>query len=104
MFVGSNGNKPIRDEACEFSSNFDWVITRTKIIKKKDIPKTVYCKTDFLPSFCDVMCSIENNFTLITGGSDYSHKLTLNLTLIKSYQTPSLINGLWKIKVTIIQK
>ena len=88
MFAGSNGNKLVRDEACEFSSNFDWVITRTKIIKKKDIPKTVYCKTDFLPSFCDVLCSIENNFTLITGGSDYSPQVNFKSYFDKIISNP----------------
>lgn len=75
IFIGHDGNKHLRDETCEFSRNFDWVMTRTTIHAKQQYPKTVYCKTDFLPTFCNHICNIKNDFTLITGASDYSPQI-----------------------------
>lgn len=89
-FIGHDGNKHLRDEVCEFSSNFDWVITKTRIHMKCETPRTVYCKTDFLPMALDKICQIKHKFILITGASDYSPQINFRSYFDKIISIPNL--------------
>lgn len=73
VLVDNNGVKMLNDIPDNFGSNFDWIVTANTIIKNKDIPKTIYIKTDFLPKFANhILPSLREEFILITSCSDYS--------------------------------
>jgi len=79
IFLGQDGNKILSDIPDNFSKYFDWQITRSKIFKKTDIPRTIYLKTDFLPLFVNItLPKINNQFILITACSDYSPEINFN--------------------------
>jgi hypothetical protein len=79
IFVEQDGNKMLADVPDYFSIYFDWQVTRTKVYKNTDTPKTVYIKTDFLPFFVNtVLPQIHNEFILITACSDFSPEINFN--------------------------
>ena len=71
-FLNADGNPIINSLPNDFSKNFDWVLTRTQLYKFKDIPETIYVKTDFLRYFANILPMLTNKFILITSCSDYS--------------------------------
>jgi hypothetical protein len=72
-FIGTGSMNLHNDIPFDFSLNFDWIITKNKIIKQTDTPKYIYSHTDFLPFFVkNILNLLNNDFVLITGCSDYS--------------------------------
>jgi hypothetical protein len=56
-----------------FGRLFDWIIPFKGIIKNKEIPETIYIKTDYLPRFVnEILPDISTEFILISNCSDYS--------------------------------
>lgn len=98
--IDNNGVKMSNDLSDNFGSNFDWVITKNTIIKNKDLPKTIYIKTDFLPEFTKyILQTLTQEFILITGCSDYSPSVNfpnefntiINHTYLKMWYTNNRI-------------
>lgn len=84
IFLGQDGHKLLVGNTDDFGKYFDWVmipISREMLIarKNKEIPKTIYLKTDFLPVFVNsIFPSINNEFILVTAASDYSPEVNFN--------------------------
>lgn len=76
MFWGFDGNKNINDACCDNSKHFDWVLCRHKVIKNKEMPFLVFCKSDFVRNQIETLKNIENEFYLITGASDICIELS----------------------------
>jgi len=56
-----------------FGRLFDWIIPFKGIIKNKEIPETIYIKTDYLPRFVnEFLPTLSSEFILISNCSDYS--------------------------------
>lgn len=76
IILGQDGHQLMTGNLDPFSKYFDWTIANNKIIKNKEIPETIYLKTDGLPYFVsDIFPLILNPFILISGGSDYSPEI-----------------------------
>lgn len=72
MFLADDGHFLIKDEPSRFSSMFDWIVTEHKVLKKKDIPESIFVKTDYLPRFVrEDFPKLSTPFVLITGSSDW---------------------------------
>jgi len=79
IYLGQDGNPLLQGTPDNFSKHFDWLVTFfnfsiPNIIKRKEVPDTIYIKTDFLPGFMNqVLPQIGGNqFVLVTGASDFS--------------------------------
>jgi len=78
IFLGQDGNKILSGGPDNFSKYFDWTIVPFNqnilfTIKRKNIPQTIYLKTDFIPRFVkEILPLINNEFILITACSDFS--------------------------------
>lgn len=73
FFVGNNGHDMINGNPCEFASNFDWIVTGKGLVKKSAEPKTIYVKTDYLPTFVEkIIPQVKSDFVLVSGCSDFS--------------------------------
>ena len=83
FFLGQDGSKLLKGLPDPFSRHFDWTVTPMNNLlfthKSVPVPKTVYVKTDFLPGFVSrVLPTIQNEFILITGASDYSPEINFS--------------------------
>lgn len=75
-FLGHNGWDMISGKGCDFSHNFDWILTAGGLLKKKDIPKTIYIKIDYIEDFVkNVLPELKNPFILISACSDFSPEI-----------------------------
>lgn len=73
MFLADDGHFLIRNEPSRFASMFDWVVTEHTVLKKKDVPESVFVKTDYLPRFVrDHFPGLRSPIVLVTGSSDWS--------------------------------
>jgi len=71
-FLADDGHFLIKDNPSRFSSMFDWIVTEHKVLKYKDIPNSIFVKTDYLPRFVNQdFPQLKNPFVLITGSSDW---------------------------------
>lgn len=76
----------------EFSKNFDWILTRTHLFKRKEIPETIYTKTDFLPTFVRFVLPLLNTkFKLISGCGDFSPSVNFPREYIIIVNNPLLV-------------
>jgi len=81
LYLGQDGRLMMSGQPDNFSKHFDWVVSyfnlgTINLIKNKEIPKTIYIKTDILPAFVSqILPKINNKFVLISGGSDYSPEI-----------------------------
>jgi hypothetical protein len=96
IFINNNGYKMEQGKADNFSNCFDWIVTAINIIKNKEIPKTIFIKTDYLPHFVNnILDTLKEEFILITGCSDYSpvinfyneYNIIINHDLLKAWYT-----------------
>lgn len=72
MFLADDGHFLIRDQPSRFSGMFDWIVTERDVLKKKEIPESIFVKTDYLPRFVrEDFPKLTTPFTLITGSSDW---------------------------------
>jgi len=84
IYLGQDGNLMANGQPDNFSKYFDWIVSyfnlwTINLIKNKEIPKTIYIKTDILPAFVSqIFPKIESEFILISGGSDYSPEVNFN--------------------------
>jgi len=74
-FLGHCGKSMANNTSFYFANNFDWIMLKDKIIKKKEEPNTIYIKIDYLPKYLYELMNIKNDFILITGCSDYSPQI-----------------------------
>lgn len=73
MFLADDGHFLIRNQPSRFASMFDWVVTEHTVLKKKEVPKSVFVKTDYLPRFVrENFPGLSTPFVLVTGSSDWS--------------------------------
>jgi len=78
IYLGQDGNLLLKGLPDNFSKHFDWAVTMfnqhlPNVIKRNVMPKTIYVKIDFLPTFVNsVLPNIQTKFVLITGAGDYS--------------------------------
>jgi hypothetical protein len=92
-FLGHNGVLMAENIGCDFSHKFDWIVTQDTIIKKKDIPNSIYVKIDYLPRFAyEILPTITNRFLLITGCGDASPQLNFNAEYNVIIDNPFLIH------------
>jgi len=88
MIIDNCGDKIEKGIPDSFSSMFDWVLTLRGLIKKTEIPRTIYVKTDYLPIFVQqILPGITNKFIFATGCSDYSPMINFKsefLTLLNN--------------------
>lgn len=76
IFLGNDGNELIAGRPDYFSKFFDWQVTYNGIIGNTDQPKTIYIKTDLLPTFVNsILPRLTEEFILITSCSDYSPEI-----------------------------
>lgn len=72
MFLSDDGHFLIRNEPSRFGGMFDWIVTEHKVLKKKEVPESIFVKTDYLPRFvAEDFPHIGTPFVLITGSSDW---------------------------------
>jgi hypothetical protein len=106
MFWGFDGNKNINDEFCDTSKYFDWVLCRHTILKNKDVPYIIFCKSDFINNHIETLKNINSEFILVTGASDMCIELSnrklfnevLQIPNIKFWYGENMINENPKIK------
>lgn len=96
IFLGQDGNKTLKGLSDGFSNYFDWELIPVGgslyIKKNKEIPATIYLKTDFLPIFqTSILPKINNPFILITGASDYSPQINFLSVYNQLIKDPRLI-------------
>lgn len=88
LFLADDGHFLIKDQPSRFSSMFDWIVTEHKVIKKKDVPTTIFVKTDYLPRFMrEEFPNLVTPFIFITGSSDWCPSVSFSSeynTLINS--------------------
>lgn len=73
FFLSGDGHLIIDNIPNDFSKYFDWVVMNHTFIKLKEIPHTIYLKTDYMSYFVNnVLPLVNNKFRLITACSDYS--------------------------------
>ena len=99
-FLADDGHFLIRNEASRFANYFDWIMTEHTILKRKEIPQTIFVKTDYLPRFVNEnLHHLTSKFVFITGSSDWSPVINFkreydillnNPYLIRWYMTNSL--------------
>jgi hypothetical protein len=99
-FLADDGHFLIKNQPSRFANYFDWIMTEHTILKRKEIPKTIFVKTDYLPRFVqDNLHTLSNKFVFITGSSDWSPVINFkkeydiildNPYLIRWYMTNSL--------------
>jgi len=99
-FLADDGHFLIKNQPSRFSNYFDWIMTEHTILKRKEVPETIFVKTDYLPRFVNEnLPYLTNKFVFITGSSDWSPVLNFtreyyiilsNPYLIKWYMTNSL--------------
>ena len=101
-YLADDGHYLIRDEPSRFSNYFDWIVTETTVIKNKEIPNTIFVKTDYLRIFSNTLLhTLREKFIVITGASDYSPPINFkneydniisHPLLIKWYMTNCLVD------------
>ena len=101
FFLGHNGYEMMDDKGCQFSHNFDWIITQNKIIKKKENPKTVYIKIDYLHKFVhEILNQLTSSIILISGCGDYcpeinfpkEYNILINSPLIEKWYMENMFS------------
>lgn len=101
--MGHNGYQMLKDIPCDFSRNFDLVITKSKLhfLSESDGPTTIYTKTDFLPDVESYLCSsrISKPFILTTGCSDYSPQVNFLDCYTRILNNPLLVTWYMENKV-----
>lgn len=93
IFLGQDGNAILKGMADNFSQHFDWNIslfggTVLFAQKNKNIPKTIYLKTDFLIEFVNqILPLINDEFILITACSDFCPEVNFkNMNFLGAYK------------------
>lgn len=72
MFLADDGHFLIKDQPSRFSGMFDWIVTEHKTLKKKEVPESIFVKTDYLPRFLrEDFLQCTTPFILVTGSSDW---------------------------------
>jgi hypothetical protein len=105
FFLGHNGYEMIDDKGCQFSHNFDWIITQNKILKKKENPQTVYIKIDYIYKFVyEILNQLTNPIILISACGDYcpeinfpkEYNILINSPLIKKWYMENMFSKHFK--------
>jgi|688.fasta_scaffold88206_5 hypothetical protein len=92
-FLADDGHFLIKNQPSRFANYFDWIMTEHTTLKQKDIPKTIFVKTDYLPRFVNQnLLYITNNFKLITGSSDWSPVINFRKEYDAILSNPYLIH------------
>jgi hypothetical protein len=72
-FLADDGHFLIKNQPSRFANYFDWIMTEHTILKRKEIPETIFVKTDYLPRFVhEILPFLTKKIKLITGSSDWS--------------------------------
>jgi hypothetical protein len=89
-FIGHDGYSMMDNMSFYFANYFDWIIMQDKIIKKREEPRHVYIKTDYLDTYVNVIENIKNSFILISGCSDHSPQINFNNAYSRIISLPYL--------------
>ena len=92
QYIGHDGLALSNNKSFYFADNFDWIICKDKIIKKKDVPKSVYIKIGYLDRWLDQILKIKNNFVLITGCGDKSPQIHFSRSFNKIVNLSNLLS------------
>ena len=90
-YIGHDGRAMVDNRSFYFANNFDWVITKDKIIKNKVIPNSIYIKIDYINKWLHQILKIKNNFILITGCSDFSPQIHFSKAFNIIINLPNLV-------------
>lgn len=74
-FIGHCGISMMQNQGFYFANRFDWIMMRNYIQKNTLIPRTIYIKTDYLMQYLPIIMSIQSDFILVSGCSDYSPQI-----------------------------
>jgi hypothetical protein len=89
-YIGHNGYSMMDNTSFYFSNYFDWIMCQDTIIKKNEIPNTIYIKIDYLNNYVNEILKIQNDFILISGCSDYSPQVNFKESYLKIINMPNL--------------
>ena len=91
QYIGHDGLALSNNKSFYFADNFDWIICKNKIIKKKDIPKSIYIKIDYINKWLKIILKIKHDFVLITGCSDFSPQIHFSRAFNKIVNLSNLL-------------
>lgn len=92
FFINGSGHDILNDKPNDFSQHFDWILTRTKLFKKKKDPQIIYCKIDFLPYFASqILPRLFKKFVLVSSCSDYSPQVNFKKEYDAIIENPLLL-------------
>lgn len=89
-YIGHDGYSMMDNTSFYFANYFDWIMCQYTIIKKNEIPKTIYIKIDYLNNYVNEILKIQNDFILISGCGDCSPQVNFKESYLKIINMPNL--------------
>ena len=89
-YIGHCGLSMLNNSSFYFANYFDWIMMKDKIIKKRENPRHIYLKIDFIKKYMNELKNIKNDFILITGCGDYSPQINFREEYLIIINLPKL--------------